>query len=145
MAAYPITIPGAYARADVMSPSSMASPLSISSPYSVHSSLSNNSITGQTQASSFATSVNSNSTVASSALSPTSEDEGNVNDMDAALLKKSKPHECDVCGACFARKVHLQRHSLRHQVCKPYCCERCGKVRFPSSNAKDSLLISISF
>lgn len=45
----------------------------------------------------------------------------------AAALKKHKPHKCDVCGASFARKVHLQRHSLRHQVCKPYSCERCGK------------------
>lgn len=41
--------------------------------------------------------------------------------------KKHKPHKCDICNACFARKVHLQRHALRHQNGKPYCCDRCGK------------------
>lgn len=133
MAAYPISIPGASSRHDVMSPNSMASPISISSPYSVHSSLSNNSLTGQTLASSFATSVNSSTSTHASALSPQSEDESSGGLNSATLVdKKHKPHECDVCGACFARKVHLQRHSLRHQVCKPYCCERCGKVSFHS-------------
>ncbi|PWN44936.1 hypothetical protein IE81DRAFT_244087 [Ceraceosorus guamensis] len=46
---------------------------------------------------------------------------------DEEELKKRKPHKCETCGACFARKVHLQRHSLRHFTCKPYVCEMCGK------------------
>ncbi|UZJ53512.1 hypothetical protein CBS101457_002832 [Exobasidium rhododendri] len=102
MAAYPIGIPGASSRMDVMSPNSMASPFSISSPYSANSSLSNIS-NAQTLASSFATSVTSTSTFAS-AVSPS---ECEMVGLDAgggavANAKKMKPHECDVCGACFA-------------------------------------------
>lgn len=100
----PINIPsGSNATMEM---TSFTSPISISSPFSSSSG---------GAAISFATTITS---------PPTSDDGSNAQQQQ---LKKHKPHKCDICNACFARKVHLQRHALRHQNGKPYCCDRCGK------------------
>ncbi|PWN36559.1 uncharacterized protein FA14DRAFT_186765 [Meira miltonrushii] len=108
-----INIPsGSNSTMEMMS-NEFTSPISISSPFS--SSSGNASAAEQMMfASSFATITSP----------PTSDDFALSTQQEQ---KKHKPHKCDICNACFARKVHLQRHALRHQNGKPYCCDRCGK------------------
>jgi uncharacterized Zn-finger protein len=56
----------------------------------------------------------------------------------AAVHSGSKPFVCDECGASFARKESLKRHT--HSDIRPFLCSVCGKTfaRFALENVMTS-------
>lgn len=41
--------------------------------------------------------------------------------------KHKKRHFCDICGAAFKRKEHLDRHKVGHNADRPFQCQVCFK------------------
>lgn len=43
-------------------------------------------------------------------------------------IKEEKPYECHICGKCFSKSYHLDRHSVVHQEeSRSEVCDICGK------------------
>ncbi|KMR05061.1 putative zinc finger protein 398 [Lasius niger] len=44
------------------------------------------------------------------------------------VLKREKPHKCQVCGKAFSQSSNLITHSRKHTGFKPFACELCGRA-----------------